>query len=155
MYVVSILVVFFKQKTAYEMRISDWSSDVFSSDLEALKTIARVKPKVLVINGGDGTVQAALTELYHGGHFGPCVPPVAVLPNGKTNLIALDLGATGDPLDALARVLEIARDGVSSHVVARELIAVSDGRANTRPVLGIFLGGDRKSVGEGERWAVR
>src|SRR3546814_13493194 len=28
-------VFFFKQKTAYEMRISDWSSDVCSSDLEA------------------------------------------------------------------------------------------------------------------------
>src|SRR3546814_7834542 len=27
---------FFKQKTAYEMRISDWSSDVCSSDLQAL-----------------------------------------------------------------------------------------------------------------------
>src|SRR3546814_5400089 len=27
--------VFFKQKTAYEMRISDWSSDVCSSDLLA------------------------------------------------------------------------------------------------------------------------
>src|SRR3546814_10673795 len=27
------LLVFFKQKTAYEMRISDWSSDVYSSDL--------------------------------------------------------------------------------------------------------------------------
>src|SRR3546814_9692737 len=27
---------FFKQKTAYEMRISDWSSDVCSSDLETL-----------------------------------------------------------------------------------------------------------------------
>src|SRR3546814_18237333 len=26
---------FFKQKTAYEMRISDWSSDVCSSDLDA------------------------------------------------------------------------------------------------------------------------
>src|SRR3546814_8375791 len=26
---------FFKQKTAYEMRISDWSSDVCSSDLKA------------------------------------------------------------------------------------------------------------------------
>src|SRR3546814_16208905 len=26
---------FFKQKTAYEMRISDWSSDVCSSDLPA------------------------------------------------------------------------------------------------------------------------
>src|SRR3546814_4001827 len=31
---------FFKQKTAYEMRISDWSSDVCSSDL--LATVATV-----------------------------------------------------------------------------------------------------------------
>src|SRR3546814_6395438 len=29
------LFFFFKQKTAYEMRISDWSSDVCSSDLVA------------------------------------------------------------------------------------------------------------------------
>src|SRR3546814_7054928 len=28
--------VFFKQKTAYEVRISDWSSDVCSSDLSAV-----------------------------------------------------------------------------------------------------------------------
>src|SRR3546814_12571336 len=30
-----VCVFFFKQKTAYEMRISDWSSDVCSSDLFA------------------------------------------------------------------------------------------------------------------------
>src|SRR3546814_19002414 len=30
---ISLLFFFFKQKTAYEMRISDWSSDVCSSDL--------------------------------------------------------------------------------------------------------------------------
>src|SRR3546814_10024535 len=30
----SLCFFFFKQKTAYEMRISDWSSDVCSSDLE-------------------------------------------------------------------------------------------------------------------------
>src|SRR3546814_3810325 len=29
---------FFKQKTAYEMRISDWSSDVCSSDLRLIRT---------------------------------------------------------------------------------------------------------------------
>src|SRR3546814_1346858 len=34
LYVVGF-VFFFKQKTAYEMRISDWSSDVCSSDLHA------------------------------------------------------------------------------------------------------------------------
>src|SRR3546814_3378828 len=31
----SLVFFFFKQKTAYEMRISDWSSDVCSSDLLA------------------------------------------------------------------------------------------------------------------------
>src|SRR3546814_9569699 len=31
---VVFLLCFFKQKTAYEMRISDWSSDVCSSDLQ-------------------------------------------------------------------------------------------------------------------------
>src|SRR3546814_6767986 len=33
---VYIFIFFFKQKTAYEMRISDWSSDVCSSDLLSL-----------------------------------------------------------------------------------------------------------------------
>src|SRR3546814_9781815 len=33
MFVVLLSFFFFKQKTAYEMRISDWSSDVCSSDL--------------------------------------------------------------------------------------------------------------------------
>src|SRR3546814_9758931 len=33
LFCVFICIFFFKQKTAYEMRISDWSSDVCSSDL--------------------------------------------------------------------------------------------------------------------------
>src|SRR3546814_15664976 len=33
-----MLLFFFKQKTAYDMRISDWSSDVCSSDLPARGT---------------------------------------------------------------------------------------------------------------------
>ena len=122
--------------------------DVFHYEVEsvdqigdALRTIARVRPKILVINGGDGTVQVTLTELYHGEHFGVTPPPVAVLPNGKTNLIALDLGAVGDPLSALRRIIDIARDDMAPHIVARELIALSHGEANERPVLGMFLGG--------------
>src|SRR3546814_6881995 len=35
-------VFFFKQKTAYEMRISDWSSDVCSSDLVLLSDTERL-----------------------------------------------------------------------------------------------------------------
>lgn len=122
--------------------------DIFHYEVEsvdqvgrAMQMIAHVKPTVIVINGGDGTVQTALTELYQGGHFDGKVPPVAVLPNGKTNLIALDLGISGDPIAALERIVEIAKTGVDKYVVARELIALSDGSANSRPVLGMFLGG--------------
>src|SRR3546814_1875389 len=38
----SCVVFFFKQKTAYEMRISDWSSDVCSSDLEHADDVGRL-----------------------------------------------------------------------------------------------------------------
>lgn len=122
--------------------------DIFHYEVEhvdqigrALQTIARVEPSVIVINGGDGTVQTALTELYQGEHFKGKVPPIAVLPNGKTNLIALDLGIHGDPIKALERIVDIAKTGLDDHVVARELIALSDGLVGTRPVLGMFLGG--------------
>src|SRR3546814_20177462 len=102
-----------------------------------------VSPRVVAINGGDGTVQAALTELYSGGHFGGSPPPVAVLPNGKTNLIALDLGAEGDPIKALERVVELVERGrIEDHVIARQLIALDRGGA--RPVRGRL---DRKSGG--------
>ncbi|HEX4737402.1 MAG TPA: diacylglycerol kinase family protein [Allosphingosinicella sp.] len=122
--------------------------DIFHYEVEhvsqigaAMRTIARVQPKVLVINGGDGTVQAALTEMFNGGHFGDNPPPVAVLPNGKTNLIAYDLGSGGDPIAALERVIEIARSDLDPHIVRRELISLSDGSPTGKRVVGMFLGG--------------
>jgi hypothetical protein len=131
-------------------RIRDYCAehpDIFHYEVEraeqigdALRTIARVRPKMLIINGGDGTVQAALTEIHNGGHFEDRPPPVAVLPNGKTNLIALDLGSQGDPITALDRLVTLAQSDLSPHIVARELIAL---RADptSRPVIGMFLGG--------------
>lgn len=120
--------------------------DIFHYEVEdvdqigaAMRTIALVNPRVIAINGGDGTVQAALTELYSGDYFGGKPPPVAVMPNGKTNLIALDLGAEGDPLKALQRVIDLAACNLDGHVIERQLISLSDG--TSRPVLGMFLGG--------------
>ncbi len=107
---------------------------------DALKTIARVRPKMLVINGGDGTVQAALTEIHNGQHFGKHTPPVAVLPNGKTNLIALDLGSQGDPIVALERLVGLAQADLGPHIVARELIALRRDPGGI-PTIGMFLGG--------------
>src|SRR3546814_3725310 len=48
-----MVVIFFKQKTAYEMRISDWSSDVCSSDLIGMPCRSRVScgPPHFVVAG--------------------------------------------------------------------------------------------------------
>src|SRR3546814_3784264 len=50
---------FFKQKTAYEMRISDWSSDVCSSDLCRAFRHGHRRPGAIIecrSGGGDGRV---------------------------------------------------------------------------------------------------
>src|SRR3546814_5767270 len=46
------MIFFFKQKTAYEMRISDWSSDVCSSDL--IREPAAHQPRVPASDGRCG-----------------------------------------------------------------------------------------------------
>ncbi|HEX8527720.1 diacylglycerol kinase, partial [Allosphingosinicella sp.] len=56
-------------------------------------------------------------------------------------LIAHDLGANGDAIAALERVLEIARADMDGHIVQRELIQLSGTTPDDRPVLGMFLGG--------------
>src|SRR3546814_8631341 len=56
--------VFFKQKTAYELRISDWSSDVCSSDLPEGLT-----PSVLAdqLDVARNSLSFHLKELAHAG----------------------------------------------------------------------------------------
>src|SRR3546814_10992834 len=49
--------LFFKQKTAYEMRISDWSSDVCSSDLEQADDAEAAGAEAGVV--GQGVAQVA------------------------------------------------------------------------------------------------
>src|SRR3546814_14282208 len=78
-----VCVVFFKQKTAYEMRISDWSSDVCSSDLgrqlaeryreseERFRTLNDLLPAlVLMARADDGRIvyanEAAAARLGRG-----------------------------------------------------------------------------------------
>src|SRR3546814_6271144 len=44
-YYILLVFFFFKQKTAYEMRISDWSSDVCSSDLPVTEEVLSNPPR--------------------------------------------------------------------------------------------------------------
>src|SRR3546814_14878152 len=63
---VYLVFFFFKQKTAYEMRISDWSSDVCSSDLFGVN----VAGEALYRDGADVLVDV------DGGLLGPVPTPV-------------------------------------------------------------------------------
>src|SRR3546814_7920002 len=57
-----VFVFFFKQKTAYEMRISDWSSDVCSSDL--LKRFSELDAKrFAVVKVGGAVLRDELSDL--------------------------------------------------------------------------------------------
>jgi Diacylglycerol kinase catalytic domain len=110
---------------------------------DALKLVARVSPTVLVINGGEGTVQAILTAIYHDKPFGHSAPPIAILPNNNGSIVARDLSMTGPPLKILARLISIAaNDCVAAHTVTRALIALDDGRRQ-RAVIGHLLGAGR------------
>src|SRR3546814_11614480 len=83
-------VFFFKQKTAYEMRISDWSSDVCSSDLlltrEAIGIYARaLKP--------DGILLIHISNRFFG--LEPVLAAEAKA-RGWTAAIRMDPGPAGD-----------------------------------------------------------
>src|SRR3546814_1226762 len=54
LFVYCFLVFFFKQKTAYEMRISDWSSDVCSSDLIQTHAVCCFVPDRRAVRSGAG-----------------------------------------------------------------------------------------------------
>src|SRR3546814_2164886 len=64
------MIFFFKQKTAYEMRISDWSSDVCSSDLRAVvrfdeRTVAAKIDRALTYRGAARSVVGMAAILAH------------------------------------------------------------------------------------------
>src|SRR3546814_18987617 len=70
-----LLFFFFKQNTAYELRISDWSSDVCSSDLMKAKVLHEDGERtiVLVFETGDRVIEGLLnfarTHAPTAGHF--------------------------------------------------------------------------------------
>src|SRR3546814_17851750 len=128
-FVTIINVFIFKKKTAYEMRISDWSSDVCSSDL----------------GGGHGWFSAQpcpVSGLCDKGRIDPGLRPS----DARTNLRAVVPMSVGDaqrPRNVVPRhQLEILR-GRSVVAVLRDEQAAGNVWSELSPQ-------DRKRVGEGK-----
>ena len=105
----------------------------------AIGRLARRDLDVLVVNGGDGTLQHALTEILERRAF-KRLPMIAPLRGGRTNMTALDMGAHRDPVKGLRGLLEDARAGrLAARRVERPVLRVGFERGR-RVEYGMFFG---------------
>src|SRR3546814_13607491 len=90
---------FFKQKTAYEMRISDWSSDVCSSDLDDRRQRRGPVGVPCFENNVAGHCHCRVAQRREGREIG--LEIVIGRRDGRQRLMRVEQGAavTGDVLD--------------------------------------------------------
>ena len=106
---------------------------------EVMREFAEAGVTALVMNGGDGTLQHALTYL-----FGPNAPGwrpmIAPIRGGRTNMVASDLGASRDPVKSLERLIHAAEtDTLHTLLAPRPVLRVElANEANVQ--CGMFLG---------------
>jgi hypothetical protein len=95
---------------------------------------------LLVVNGGDGTVQAVLTALYGRSIF-PRPPVLALLRAGTASMIARDVGVRGRRSAALAKIRAWSIDAglTGDPVYERPVLKVLQ-EAGTEPLCGMFFG---------------
>jgi diacylglycerol kinase family enzyme len=105
---------------------------------EALAELLQHELDVLVVNGGDGTLQYTLSELLESGDL-PRLPRIAPLRGGRTNMTAKDMGAQRNPLKGLSDVIDAADAGrLRELYVDRPVLKVG---SSGRPVqYGMFFG---------------
>jgi hypothetical protein len=106
---------------------------------EALASLARLKVDLLIVNGGDGTLQYALTQILTSGDFEK-IPMVAPLRSGRTNMNARDFGAHRNPRTGLKGLLDDINAGkLNERMVDRPLLRVETLR-DCRVSYGFFFG---------------
>lgn len=104
------------------------------SELRAILTrFAEQRIDFLVVDGGDGTVRDVLT--CGSGAFGESWPPLIVLPSGKTNALATDLGLpTNWSLDEALRI------AIEGHTVQRRPLVIAQRDNEDARVVGFVMG---------------
>ncbi len=105
---------------------------------DILREFARREVDHVIVNGGDGTVQATLTELFNGAVF-ERFPLLSILPGGMTNLIAQDVGLKGQPVRSLVRLIEATAAGDRGARLTRPVLSMTYA-PHSPPVHGMFLG---------------
>lgn len=106
---------------------------------DILRDFSRREIGLLAMVGGDGTVQATLTALFGEGTF-ETPPALAVLPGGRTNMIAADVGVRARRDQEMRRLLELAGHGdLANSVVERRIVRIDNVR-DSGTQFGMFFG---------------
>jgi hypothetical protein len=93
---------------------------------EILPEFARQDIGIILINGGDGTVQTVLTQLLEAPSF-ERIPYLAILPRGMANTTAADVGLRGKAAAALARLIAASRNGtLADHALERPILRIEN-----------------------------
>jgi hypothetical protein len=110
---------------------------------QVVAEFAQAGVELIVVDGGDGTVQAVLTAVLRGSAFN--VPPkFAVIASGMTNLIAADVGVRGRHRHALRRLIEARASGTLLQTMRRPTLGMELMPSATAPAgriaYGMFFG---------------
>jgi hypothetical protein len=106
--------------------------------LNALLNFARKEVDVVAVNGGDGTVQAVLTALFHNQPFNK-LPLLVILQSGTTSMIAGDIGFRGSRVKVLQKLFHWVHAGEGNpRITTRPVLQVSI--PNREPLYGMFFG---------------
>jgi hypothetical protein len=106
---------------------------------ETLREFARQETGLVVLEGGDGSLRDMITALPAA--FGEAQPLLAVVPAGKTNLLARDLGLASLDTLPLERLLQAAREPVApERVKVRRAVKVEWADGGHAAAHGFFLG---------------
>jgi len=109
-------------------QVPHFEEDTLDGMMAAAHELMTREAELIVVNGGDGTVQAVLTGLLR--NPAARVPLLAVLPGGTTNSTARNVGFGARPFSALQLLLaESARGVLAGRVERRPVIRVDTGGA--------------------------
>ncbi|MBW1896139.1 MAG: hypothetical protein JRI47_03690 [Deltaproteobacteria bacterium] len=106
--------------------------------LSALTDSARKGLEIIAVNGGDGTIQAVLTALFHQKPF-VTLPVMAILRSGTTSMTAGDVGLKGSALTGLRKLISWSKNKNRRTVILKRPV-LSVQAPGQEPLCGMFFG---------------
>ena len=105
--------------------------------VKALTSLSKKEPDILVVNGGDGTIDIIINTIRNQQIF-KNEPVLALLKGGTTNLIHRDIGLNGKPEKILQNIIK--KYTTAENIITRRPLEVRYKNKDEKPLHGFFLG---------------